>query len=209
MPGVRRCLTLALLAALIAGPAARADGDPASDVLLSQRVFLPYQPAVSKPVVAQIERAGAEIAATNRPVRVAVIYSRADLGAVPDFFGKPVQYAKFLAAELALGYRGGLVVVMAQGLGTHALTPAAVRSLRGLKVDPSGGPDGLARAGVFALQRIAKAQGRPIPTVIAESPGGTSSALVGALAVAALAVLAGAVVSLRRLRAGRPASAPS
>ena len=42
----RALLTAVLIAALAIPAAARADGDPASDVLLLQDAYLPYSPAV-------------------------------------------------------------------------------------------------------------------------------------------------------------------
>ena len=48
---MRRLIAIGcLLAALLAPSAALADGDPASDVLLYQSSYLPYQPKVPKPV---------------------------------------------------------------------------------------------------------------------------------------------------------------
>jgi hypothetical protein len=95
---------LALLVALIAlaavAPAtAAADGDPASDVLLIQNVYVPYRlpsPATER----LVDRAVNESFAAKYPIQVAIIRERADLGAVPDFFGRPQEYAKFLYAEL-------------------------------------------------------------------------------------------------------------
>ena len=39
---MKKLAAIAILAALLAVPAARADGDPASDYLLAQKVFFPY-----------------------------------------------------------------------------------------------------------------------------------------------------------------------
>jgi hypothetical protein len=95
---------LALLAALFAlaavAPAiASADGDPASDVLLIQNVYVPYR-LPSNANEALVNKAVDESARAKYPIQVAVIRERADLGAVPDFFGRPQEYAKFLYNEL-------------------------------------------------------------------------------------------------------------
>jgi hypothetical protein len=113
---------LVLLAAFVAiGSAlpgvARADGDPASDILLGQDVFVPYGVASSA-----ADDLDTTVRAANRGgqrVKVAVIASRADMGAVSQLFGQPKQYAKFLAAEIRNYYAGPLLVVMPSGFGVY------------------------------------------------------------------------------------------
>jgi len=210
MRAARLLAPLALLIALVVAPAvARADGDPASDVLLTQRQYLPYRPPLSKEMLGKLEKATQEIQNTGKPVRVALIQSPTDLGAVPDFFGRPEEYAKFLSKELELGYHGGLVVVMPAGTGTAKLSDRAANSLRGLQISSGAKSDDLARTAIYALQRIAKAQGKPIPTVLTEeSPDAVHwsrailAIVVGAL-VAALVVVA--TYRVRR-RAGEQAA---
>ena len=108
-----------------APPAARADGDPASDMLLIQNVFYPFSP----PVAPAIQRTlNAETAAAKRahfPIKVALIASPADLGAVPSLFAKPQQYADFLDQEISFfGGKQPLLVVMPNGYGVQGLTPS-------------------------------------------------------------------------------------
>src|SRR5947209_18326915 len=136
-----RAHLLALLAAaalvLAAGwPAgARADGDPGSDVLVYQSLYLSSGAGIS--VAAQL-RLGATLAQAQRarvPVRVAIIATPADLGAVGSLWRRPSAYARFLGLELSLSYQGRLIVVMPNGVGFswpgHP-SPATVRALRGL-----------------------------------------------------------------------------
>src|SRR5207245_985963 len=69
---VRRLLLLAGLALLLAAPAARADGDPASDVLYTQRLFIPFNAPISTSVASELDLL---IAAANRsgyPLKVAL-----------------------------------------------------------------------------------------------------------------------------------------
>ena len=93
-------VALAVVAALAAvrSPAALADGDPASDVLVYQPVFFPYSPA---PHAQQRELNGLVKSANQQGygIRVAVIQSPRDLGSVPVLFGKPSVYARFLSSE--------------------------------------------------------------------------------------------------------------
>ena len=106
-PRVRPALA-AILAAVLLGVSlgagaipgtARADGDPASDVLLGQDVFLPYSPV--SPAVQQRLYAVAAARRAGYPIKIALIGAATDLGVVPSLFGKPAGYAQFLSAELA------------------------------------------------------------------------------------------------------------
>src|SRR5436190_2202468 len=95
---------------------ALADGDPASDVLLFQNVFLPYS-APSPSVSGQLGGAVAAAKANGLPLKVAVIASPTDLGSVGALFNNPGTYARFLEQELALRARQRLIVVMPRGYG--------------------------------------------------------------------------------------------
>jgi hypothetical protein len=126
---MRRVVVAAALVALAAAGTAAADGDPASDFLIQQDVFLPYPPPSAASGHA-LEAAVAAVSARGDRVKVAVIASRQDLGAVPSLFGRPQQYATFLATEIAFAYKGPLLVVMPAGVGFaggSAATPAAIR----------------------------------------------------------------------------------
>jgi hypothetical protein len=108
---------LVVLAVAGAAPAARADGDPGSDVLVNQPLFVDGDAGVS---FAAQERLGSLLQAAARsgfPVRVAIIATPQDLGAITGLWLKPRTYARFLGLELSLAYTGRLVVVMPNGLG--------------------------------------------------------------------------------------------
>jgi len=115
----RAALLVVALAAL-AVPAALADGDPASDFLLSQRTFLsPYDGHVAsseqQKIVAMLQSAARQ----GFPLRLAVVVSRYDLGAVPILFKKPQTYAKFLSEEDFYFWKDELLVVMPNGYGLY------------------------------------------------------------------------------------------
>ena len=78
----------ALCAALIVAASSRADGDPASDYLLLQNVFLTYQ-SPSPVVSAALEQAASAVYLHGDRVKVAVIYDTADLGSVPSMSAIP------------------------------------------------------------------------------------------------------------------------
>lgn len=113
-------VALALVALAAAGstcpPAALADGDPASDVLVYQPVFFPYHPA---PGALRRELNGLVRSANQQGyrIRVAVIQSRRDLGSVPMLFGRPSVYARFLSSELSAIWRDRVLIVMPNGYG--------------------------------------------------------------------------------------------
>src|ERR1700676_2807445 len=82
-------------------PRAWADGDPASDVLLAQDVFFPFQPHVSPAVEAAAFKTVRTAAAAGVHVKVAIIGSAVELGLVPNLFGHPQVYAQFLDREIS------------------------------------------------------------------------------------------------------------
>jgi hypothetical protein len=88
-----------LLLSLGTAPPARADGDPASDILLRSTVFLPFQP-VSEPMQTRLKTAVSKARRAGYPIRVALIPTFAELGSEFDMFHHPDQYAKFLSHEL-------------------------------------------------------------------------------------------------------------
>ena len=67
---------------------ARADGDPASDVLVTQDVFLPTA-AVATDVAVSLQRQVERAYAQGERVKVAVILTPVDLGSIPSLFDKP------------------------------------------------------------------------------------------------------------------------
>jgi len=108
----------ALLLFLVLVPAALADGDPASDTLLVRNVFLPY-PTPSSQNGNTLSREVALAYGRGYRLKVAVIASERDLGAVPSLFGHPVEYAKFLGQELQQYYVWPLLIVMPAGFGIY------------------------------------------------------------------------------------------
>src|SRR3954447_18224809 len=204
---MRRTLGIAALGAALALPAAaRADGDPASDVLLLQESFLPYSPKVPKPVADGLGATLKQSRAAGYPLKVAIIATPQDLGSVPQYFGKPQPYASFLEREIAFDKPEPLLVVMPAGYGTAALGPEAGKALDGLPPpQPTG--DALGRSAIDASLRLAKAAGHPVPPPklpksSSSSGGGTSPAIVFGVPVLLLA-LGGAPAALRSRQSGR------
>jgi cytochrome oxidase Cu insertion factor (SCO1/SenC/PrrC family) len=170
---VARCVarSSAVLAAAVAlvvvsGGVARADGDPASDYLVANQVFLSSQSTALSPAQ---RRLVAAVAAANRAgfaIRVAVISNNYDLGSVTELWDKPRAYARFLGVELSLAYRRQrLLVVMPNGFGFnwpgHA-TAHTYRMLATVPLDSRAGP-GLVAAAEDAVRGLARASGVVLP----------------------------------------------
>jgi hypothetical protein len=155
---VRRVFALAAVAACLTAPVARADGDPASDVLLLQNVFFPYN-SPSRAAEAALQGAVADVYAHGDRVKVALIDDPTDLGSIGSLFGKPEDYAHFLSIELGLWYVGPLLVAMPAGFGIWdggRSTAAEETVLASLRVNAAS-PDDLANSATVAVQRLAAA----------------------------------------------------
>jgi hypothetical protein len=113
-----RYYVVALLALALLPSVARADGDPASDVLYFADYFVSYE-LTNREVIKNLQHATDVARAQGRPIKVAVIWNKFDLGAVPLLFNKPQTYAQFLAAELAGVLTGPLVIAMPAGFGVY------------------------------------------------------------------------------------------
>jgi hypothetical protein len=153
-------LAAALLLAGAAAGAARADGDPASDYLIGQKVFLPYDAKIPK---ASQQKLLAAVQSANEQgfnVRVALIWSDYDLGSVTALWKQPRRYARFLGVELGYYYKGRLLIVMPNGFGfdwPRHPSAAAYRTLATVPIEPT--PAGLADAATAAVTKLAAARG--------------------------------------------------
>jgi hypothetical protein len=182
--------------------AAQADGDPASDVLLLQDAYLPYAPGVPVPVAKALNDLLKTTRKAGFPLKVAVIAAPQDLGAVPQYFGKPQSYAPFLESEIAFNAKKPLLVVMAAGYGAAGLPTGSENALKGLDAPASNG-DALGRAAIAAVVKLAGAAGHPVPapkvpaTTGGSGGGGTSPLIIFGVPVMLL-TLGGALAALRR-----------
>ena len=199
------CL-IALAAAVAAGFAAgaRADADPASDMLYTGDVFLPYEP-VSPAAAAELRDAVRASRANGKAIKVAVIATKGDLGGVPTLFGNPLYYARFLGAELQFLYSGKLLVVMPQGAALSQRGKLiADRSVQDAKVGQ--GTDGLVRTAAVLVRDLAGGEQGSIQTVVSSSAdGGLPAWIWVVVGVAAAAALGAIGFVLARSRRRRPA----
>jgi len=173
------------LATSWSAPPARADGDPASDVLASQSLFLPQDAAVSSRQAAQLEQLVGEARRASYEIRVALVASAADLGSVTELWRKPQTYAQFLAQELGVVYHGPLLIVMPNGLGFQAPHSRPPASIRGTVPGPA-----LGTSAITEVRRLAAAAGHPLPSpTVTGNPPGAKPATVAWIAFAAGALI--------------------
>ncbi len=182
--------------------AARADGDPASDVLATQSLFLPQDAGIRLAQQSQLTGLLQAAAQSGYPIRVAIIASKADLGSVTELWRQPQTYARFLGQELSLVYRGPLLVVMPGGYGFYRQAgpvPDSESTVAGLR-KPAGGTE-LGTAALTAVERLAAASGYSIPippaTATPSAGGGVGTVPVIALVIGAALIGLAWIASLR------------
>ncbi|HWK25930.1 MAG TPA: hypothetical protein VNS09_05165 [Solirubrobacter sp.] len=208
------CLLVVLLVAATGG-VARADGDPASDVLIKEKVFYPYQVKLPRESSAKLEQTIASLRKKGYPVRVALIANDFDLGSAGMLYRKPQVYAQFLAQELAQFHTEWVLIVMPNGYGIYrcvgvrreggyvdpcekaAPMGADQRALRALPTQEASRTDFAAAADV-AVRRLGEVHGAKL--------GGPPVVLIAGLVVLVLA--GGAAFLLVRRRRGASAATP-
>jgi len=138
------------------------------------------------------------------PLRLAVIATRYDLGAVPILYRKPQTYAKFLAQEDYYFWKDELLVVMPNGYGLYKLKnlpPADKAVLAKLpKFDTTNGP-ALAAAAERGITALAARRGLTLATGSGSS--GSSAwvergEIAGGAVVICLLAVGGAFLRRRR-----------
>jgi hypothetical protein len=198
---MRRLALVAVLAALFAVPAARADGDPASDYLIGQKVFFPYDLKVPTAEQQQIAALVEEANRAGYKIRVAMIWSSYDLGSITGLWRRPQTYARFLGAELKYIYRDRLLIVMPNGFGFNRPGHPATKEYATLsRISIQPGPTGFVNATQAAVQRLAAASGVKLTgTVVVKGNSQNRDRLVIVIgAIAALLVAIGLRLALRR-----------
>jgi hypothetical protein len=186
---VLRSAALGVILALVLAPQALADGDPASDILApaETRVYMTLA-APNSSLEKKLATTTQQITDAGLPIKVAVIGNKTDLGAVPQLWGKPQTYARFLGSELRFIYKDNLLVVMPQGFGINGAygQPKALAALAGIDPRKDPTPQGLTDSADKALRALAAADGLKVA-----SSGGGGSGLPLPLIAAGVMVLAG------------------
>ena len=190
---------LVVLVFALAVPLAHADGDPASDYLYTQKVFVPFD------VAKQAGQLAADVEGATKAgftIRVAVIGSAYDLGSVPSLWRKPQLYARFLGAELAFVYKQRLLIVMPNGFGFFWKGHPVTREYATLaKIHIAPGNVGLLTAARDAVHALAAdANVRVQPQAAPKSTTGRDRAIIAIVALFLIAAALVGRVALRRRR---------
>jgi hypothetical protein len=188
---------------LLALPAvARANGDPASDYLLVQSTFLPFNakvdPAAAKELADTIRAADEK----GYKIKVAVIGSRYDLGTAFSLYNEAQKYAQFLGLELSFQYRDRLLVVMPNGFGYSVKGKPDPKGIAVVQKLPPPGKDTTkqVQAATAAIRKLAAASGKPLPASVGGGSSKTRDRITLAAGLVALAAVLAASVFWRRQR---------
>jgi cytochrome oxidase Cu insertion factor (SCO1/SenC/PrrC family)/thiol-disulfide isomerase/thioredoxin len=220
-------LVAVVLAAGSVASVARADGDPGSDVLVYQDLFAGSSAGLSVQQQAQLGDLLKAAGTARFPIRVAIIASPTDLGAVTALWRKPQAYARFLGLELSLAYKQRLLVVMPDGFGFNWPGHSTTAAYATLARIPLGSGVGLFAATQAAVRALAQSGGVKLVTPThgggggaggtdsaAGSPGVSSTtpgqsadsrvALLAAVSILLVGAILGVRAALRRRRATHP-----
>jgi hypothetical protein len=204
---------LGVLGVALPQSAALADGDPASDVLISSTVYTPVAQKISAPVLQQLQSTIVQATKGGFEVRVALILDRTDLGAVPQLFEHPVQYVKLLSAELYYAWKGPLIAVQPSGIGVQNIKPLAPAQdvADTIAITNPSTADGLAQAATATIRKLAVRDHTITFTGAGTAKGSSSSSstfsatniLGGVLIVVLILLFIGQIIVRRRQRAAR------
>jgi len=189
---VKQLTLMAALAALVllVPGAARANGDPASDVLLTDHVFLPFEAPISKSAQDGLRKTVAEANKKGLKLRVALIAFTSDLGTATALWGQPQNYSKFLGKEIAFVTTDPLLVSMPAGFGFYDQDRPVTKEKRVLaKIPPGKIPTALAESTTSAVRALAAAKGITLPKPSSGRSATHDRLILGAAVLAFLLVL--------------------
>jgi hypothetical protein len=201
--------TLAALTLLVPA-AARANGDPASDVLLTDQVFLPFEAPISKSAQDDLRKTVAEANKKGLKLRVALIAFTSDLGTATALWRHPQDYSEFLGKEIAFVYTGRLLVSMPSGFGFYNEGKSVASEKQALaKVQRGQIPTALAESTTAAVRALAASKGITLPKPSSGSSAMHDRLILGAAVLAFLLVLVFPARLLRRRGRGAERSPSS
>jgi hypothetical protein len=197
--------TAAVAVVLLVPAAAEANGDPASDYLLAQKLFLPLNGTIDGGAAVRLGKLLDSAAKEKFPIRVAVILTPSDLGTAFSLLGKPQKYAEFLGLELSFVYRDRLLIVMPTGYGYALNADPDPKASAVLKKLPPPGRDATkeVEAAIVAVRGLAAAQGHALAVPTSGGSASRDRITIAAATTAGIAVVAAFLLYRRR----RPASA--
>ncbi|MEA2626015.1 MAG: hypothetical protein QOD06_2060 [Candidatus Binatota bacterium] len=171
----RRYLGVACLLGLllVSAPAARADGDPPSDILPSEDVYYGYGIDLRTKAAAQLPALLAVARERGYELKVALISGYADLGVVGSLWLDPREYARYLGQELSLVYKGRLIVLMRNGYGIYydGVVPGKERRVIS-RLGPPGPAARFLESAIAAVRALAASNGVKLAVPDVEPPPG-------------------------------------
>jgi hypothetical protein len=198
----KRVAIAATLLLLGAPAVARANGDPASDYLLVQSVFLPFNAKVD--ANASKELANTIRAADQKGFRIkfAAIGSRYDLGTAFSLYNQAQKYAQFLGLELSFQYRDRLLVAMPNGYGYSINGKPDPKGIAVVQKLPPPGKDATKQVegATEAIRKLAAASGYRLPAGGTAGRSKTRDRITIAAGAVAVAATLAAIVFWRRER---------
>lgn len=201
-----------MLAGGLFGASALADGDPASDVLITQTYYVPADANASAGQDGQLASLLRAADRAGLPIRLAVIPAKYDLGSAFGAWRRPQAYSEFLGYELSNSYKSALLIVMPNGFGLNWPGHSITRPLRSLSaIAIHSGRGGLLSAAEAAVRVVAAAGGVRLAaaadTAATASSSASASGGIPTLAIVivfAWALVIAAFIVVRRARRRRP-----
>jgi len=192
-------VVLACGLALLVPAAARANGDPASDVLLTDQVFLPFEAPISNSAQSDLRKTVSEANNKGFKLRVALIAFTSDLGTAVSLWKHPQDYSEFLGREIAFVYTGPLLVAMPSGFGFYNEgKPVASEKQVLAKVQPDQTPTALAESTTAAVRALAAAKGIKLAKPSTGSSATHDRLILGGAVLAFLLILVFPASLIRR-----------
>jgi len=160
--------------ACAAPAAARADGDPASDILVSEDVYYGYGIDLRSKAAAQLPALLQESRERGYELKVALISDYRDLGVMTHLWNNPGEYAASLGAELLEIYSGHLLIVMPRGFSIYFNGGVPGRERRALsRLKPPRRTKDFLAATITAARALAAANGVKLRVPdVSPPPGG-------------------------------------
>lgn len=110
-------LLAAVLVASLHTPAALGHGDPVTEYLPTHQVFVPFDLKAPQPETEQLVALVDEANRAGFTIRVAIVWSHYDLGAVPELWHMPRRFARYVGADIRAAYKSRLLIVFSDGFG--------------------------------------------------------------------------------------------
>jgi hypothetical protein len=204
-------LAAAGLAAAVASPAALANGDPPSNILITKDVYTPAV-AASPASIAKLNDAVVRAQRVGYPLKVAVVKTALDLGNVPQALNRPQQYANYLLGDLhgPSSVSGDFAVLVVtpygSGIAGKNFNGDEREAARTVDVNTSASATKLVNAATTTVEKLAAAGGHSIGGAGNSEGGGSSGVVIVAVLVGLLALTAVAILGSRARRRGHAAA---